>query len=161
MSYGQFYQFIEDDLVPVQFAELHTAHLRGKSLQGVWAYLFPWVRIPQYRLLDYLVYLDRYSRFHVVDLGFEFNGASVPWWLWWLVMPDHPCVIAPSCLHDSHCTKQQAPEQTEPYEIYLIDSDEAAIHFYDTCKRQGMRWRSFYLWLAVRLFGPQFFRGYA
>ena len=146
---------------PVLFPRLKLEHLPGKAVPCPcwtrWLLRFVgvsihatcriwWVKNPQYRLLEDVVYVTPGDLTIRVDRGFVFNGASVPWFLWPICPADHPDVLAASSIHDKLCTP---PHQ--------CDFKATALIFYTAMRANGYyRWGAFRNWFAVRWFGPRF-----
>ena len=47
---------------------------------------------------DWRVCID--GDWYTVPAGYIFDGASIPWWLWWLFPPTYRPAFEASCFHD-------------------------------------------------------------
>lgn len=75
-----------------------------------------------------------------VPKGFSFDGASAPWFSWFIIRPEDPRVMEAAAFHDYLYHKQK---------FARITADSI---FYNIMRERGFpRWRSIIAWLAVRL----------
>lgn len=116
------------------------------ALVGVLASLHVWwIKDPQYRLLQPLLFIAADGEEIPVEEGYVFNGLSVPWWLWWLCPADSCNAFAASAVHDSLCDSR------------LYDSVTAARYFWEAMVANGFyAWGSLRNWAGVRYAGPKF-----
>lgn len=145
--------FINKDGERVDFRTLDVRHLKGTRYKGIFKWLFWWVRIPRYQLLEDLTYVDPNGRIWTVPKGFIFNGGSIPFFMWWLCDPDQPNCFPAFCLHDWLCI----PFVVAGKKDHLCDSKETHWKLYTASIANGyQRPRAIGNYLAVRVFGPRF-----
>lgn len=138
---------------PCGFQEVSLRHLAGVSLPWPWNYLCFWVRVPQYKLLEDVLYVTKIEggcrKCILVKAGFIFNGGSVPFLFWWLVPPDQPECLPAFVIHDWICTPP-----------YPFDSSIAHGYLHDACRANGaLDVKANNIWWWVRLLGPRFKQG--
>jgi hypothetical protein len=93
---------------------------------------------------------------YVITMGFEFNGASVPFPLWWWVYPFDKWVICAAAIHD------------ELYESHRVSRRDADLIFWHALRDGAVRlsrcrWRrrrriinARIMYRAVRVFGERY-----
>jgi len=147
--YGYFADTVSEQ--PLLFQDVCLRHMAGKPLPGIWGLLFPWVKIPQYLLLEDILYFtapdeNGIRRRILVKRGFIFDGGSVPFLFWWLYPPDQPDCLPAFVVHDWECTPP-----------YPVDSPIAHLDLHDACRANGAKEaKANHIWLWVRLAGPRF-----
>lgn len=79
---------------------------------------------------------------YTVPAEFVTDGASVPWFFWWVCPPIKPRYLAASVLHDFL------------YSTKPVSRKDADLTFYRVMIEDGEQlWRAYGMYLAVRLFG--------
>ena len=142
-------------LEPLKFQRVHLCHLEGKPLQGILGWIFFWVKVPQYELLQDILYVTRpdvggMRRHILVKAGFIFNGGSIPFLFWWLYPPDQPDCLPAFVIHDWLCT----PDIDGKYQL---DSPVCHNYLHDGCLANGApETRANLIRRAVMLLGPKF-----
>lgn len=131
---------------PVAFQEVSLRHLAGKRLPHIWGWIFFWVKVPQYLLLEDVLFITSDGRKILVEHGFVFNGGSVPFLFWWLYPPDQPDCLPAFVVHDWECTPP-----------YPCDSVVAHCDLFNACIANGAsHTKANNIWIWVRLAGPRF-----
>jgi len=126
----------------VDFQRLKLEHLEGRSIHP-WLW---WVKKPQYKLLEDLIYVDPLGIVWKIRKGFVFDGGTIPWIFWWLCPPDHPNALPGFCIHDKICL-----------EPHPCSSRYGAFVLWAAARANGMyAWGALRNWFFVRFFGPQF-----
>ena len=95
-------------------------HLPDTRLSGVWGWLFFWVRVPRYVLLEPIIYIDPTGEKWVAPAGDEFNGGSIPFWLRWLYRPDRSDCLPGFALHDKLCTAPYPCDSTTAHALLYL-----------------------------------------
>ena len=102
----------------------------------------------EFTLLKSVVFRSANGHAWIADRDYVYNGASVPRFFWRWVRPEDPRVLAASAIHDRLC---------DPSLSVLCDSVTAAYVFWEMLRAEGLSPSTAWLmWLAVRIFGPQF-----
>ncbi len=101
------------------------------------------------RLLADFEYVDRHGERWHVPAGWQINGASIPRRLWHLIgSPFVGSYRKASVIHDVYC------------DLRVEDSSPTHRMFFEACRAGGTSpLRATIMWLAVRIFGPQFRKG--
>ena len=98
------------------------------------------------KLLKPVYFRDGAGRTWQAPAGAWLDGASIPRFFWRVVgSPYSGRYRAASVVHDYYCNVQTRPSP----EVHHV--------FWEMCLASGVgRWSAFWLWLAVRMFGPRF-----
>ncbi len=78
-----------------------------------------------------------------IPAGFRWNGASVPWLLWWWVSPWTRWVVLASCVHDWLYGNKRLPRRDADrifLQLLLIEA-----------RRCRWRWRRYHLTVRARI----------
>jgi len=106
----------------------------------------PYLR--EFTLLQPVVFRSPNGHIWKADHGYLYNGASIPRFFWRWARPEEPRIFPASAIHDRLC---------DPALPVECDSVTAACVFWLMLRAGGTRpVKAFLMWLAVRLFGPQF-----
>lgn len=89
-----------------------------------------------------------------VPTGFESDGASVPWWCWWLVGHPFDAFLLAALIHDFLCFEPNRAMR-HPGTVHRI--------MYEVMRWQVAhdllpRWKAEVVYLAVRVAGPRWRR---
>lgn len=102
----------------------------------------------KYRYLtcgDIRVMID--SRMVVIPKEFDTDLASIPRALWPFMSPAYSAFIGPGILHDYLYRDR----------TWMVRKEVDSV-FYDALRQDGLdRWTAWKMWVAVRIFGNQFF----
>ena len=78
-----------------------------------------------------------------VPAGFRWNGASIPFFLWWWVSPWSAWVVLASCVHDWLYTTRTLSRRDADRILYLLLADSA--------RRSLWRWQRYQRLVRARI----------
>ncbi len=96
------------------------------------------------------------GQIYVIPMGFEFNGASVPFPLWWWVFPFDEWVICAAAIHDDRYINRTGTRRDADLIFWHALRDAAA-------RLSRYRWQRYrrtvqarIMYRAVRIFGEAY-----